>query len=190
MSDTVDELLMPYGPPKDAERKIFISYRRQDSQHIVGRIYDHLALAFGEPAVFKDVESIPLGSDFRKEIGRSLNGCVIVIVVIGPGWVEAKDRDGNRRLNEPSDYLRLEIETALKSSSTVFPLVVEGASMPPATALPDELSELAFLNCAEVRNDPDFRADMGKVISAIQPYLKDYQRPTREERSSAIQPML
>ncbi len=94
--------------------RIFLSYRRADSADITGRIDDRLLIAFGRKSVFKDVDSIPLGSDFRKHLASAVSKCDVLLVVIGKDWLSAPDESGSRRLDNDADYVRIEIETALQ----------------------------------------------------------------------------
>lgn len=146
---------------------VFISYRRNDSIEVVGRIYDRLVAKFGHGAVFRDLESIPLGSDFRTEMTSALDRCEIFIVIIGPTWIECRSANGVRRLDEPHDYVRMEIEYALERKLRIIPLLVMGASMPPPDQLPQTLRLLAFLNCIPIRTDPDFNSDVSRLIKGI-----------------------
>src|SRR5262245_28727874 len=93
--------------------KVFVSYRRSDSPEVTGRIYDRLVEQFGPDRVFRDLDSIPAGVDFRAEIARGVEECGAVLVVIGPGWLVAADANGNRRLDDPNDFVRPEVEAAL-----------------------------------------------------------------------------
>jgi hypothetical protein len=93
---------------------VFISYRRQDSADIIGRICDRLVERFGTPDVFKDVDTIPLGVDFRKYLQESVSRCDVLLAIIGKNWLEASNDTGKRCLDDPRDYLRIEIETALQ----------------------------------------------------------------------------
>ena len=95
---------------------IFVSYRREDSSDVTGRIFDHLRTAFGEQHLFKDVDSIPLGADFREVISDAIQRCDVLVVVIGEEWLEVKDEAGGRRIDDPNDYVRLEVSSALDRS--------------------------------------------------------------------------
>jgi hypothetical protein len=149
--------------------RIFISYRSDDSRTFVGRIYDHLARKFGANNVFKDVDSIPAGSDFRGVIKEAVSACDVVLVIIGPRWLDAKDKAGQRRLDDPEDFVRIEVETGLqRASARVIPVLVEGAAMPDADALPLALREVAYRNARIIRDDPDFHRDMERLIQSIQ----------------------
>src|SRR5437762_1624882 len=106
---------------------IFVSYRRDGSSHLAGRLSDRLADRFGEGQVFMDVYTIELGVDFVEEIDRSLAACKVLLAIIGPNWLTAADKEGYRRLDDPEDMVRLEIETALARDVRVIPILVEGA---------------------------------------------------------------
>src|SRR5215472_5327650 len=133
-------------PPLDDSAQgsgIFVSYRRQDSSHLAGRLYDRLADRFGEDQVFIDVDTIEPGVDFAEEIFRAVAACTVLLAVIGPGWLTAADEGGGRRLDDPDDIVRLEIEAALARGVRVIPILVEGAVMPRRQDLPDSLGGLA-----------------------------------------------
>lgn len=148
--------------------KIFISYRRADSRQIAGRIYDQIAAAFGKENVFKDIDKIPVGADFRKVIVDEVNQCDVVLVIIGQKWLNIADDTGHRRLDSQDDFVRIEIETALKRSNvTVIPVLVEGAVMPKSTDLPASLQELSFKNAAVIQDDPYFHHDIERLVKAI-----------------------
>lgn len=146
---------------------IFVSYRRADSQSITDRIYEHLARAFGPQNVFKDVDDIPAGSDFRQVILQTINECPVVLVIIGQQWLNMPGTDGRRRLDNPSDYVRLEIEAALMSRRWVIPVMVNNAKPVYEAALPRTLGQLAYNNALHVRNDPDFQWDIQNLIEAL-----------------------
>src|SRR5215471_14154139 len=97
-----------------ADGGVFISYRRQESSGITGRLYDRLAGRFGDDQVFMDVDTIALGVDFTQVIAQAVSNCTVLLAVIGPGWLTATDEDGQRRLDDPDDIVRVEIHTALE----------------------------------------------------------------------------
>lgn len=153
-------------------QKIFISYRRADSATASGRIYDRLVRDFGKGDVFKDVDDIPPGADFADYIQQSLRQCAVVLVVIGPRWLEVRTKQGERRLDDPADYVRLEIETALSLGLVVIPLLVDGARpLDGGADLPESLRRLTRVNAVEVRNDPDFTRDMERVTAEIKRHV-------------------
>lgn len=146
---------------------LFISYRRLDDAGEAGRLYDRLKKRFGDD-VFMDVEGgIQPGEPFAEVIARRLRGCKAVIVVIGPRWSSATDAEGRRRLENPEDWVRIEIATALRHGIDVYPVLVDGASMPRSDELPEELAPLAGRQALAVRNDSwDF--DVGNLIHALE----------------------
>lgn len=166
--------------------RIFVSYRRSDSITITGRIYDRLVDAFGEQHVFKDVDDIPVGVDFRAVLNREVSSADVLLVIIGKEWVNASDEQGRRRLDDPNDFVRIEAEHGLsRKAMLTIPVLVHGASMPSASDLPESLRELAFRNAAIVRDDPDFRRDMGRLVDQIRKF-EEQEPPTT--RLKAVQP--
>lgn len=151
---------------------IFISYRRSDSQADAGRIYDRLATHFGKKAIFKDVDDIPPGVDFRDFLNDMLNQCQVVLAIIGPNWLNAVDDEGRQRLKNPSDWVRLELEESLRRQDVLLvPLLVSYAEMPRVDELPESLQNLAYRNYREARPDPDFHKDMGRLIEGLEQYF-------------------
>lgn len=121
---------------------IFISYRRDDSSGFAGRLEDDLSERFGDANVFRDRE-IPAGADFATHLNERLDDAEVVLVVIGRTWLDATDREGLRRLDQSSDWVRREIEKALQLDRIVVPVLVDGAAMPWPDQLPDSLDALA-----------------------------------------------
>jgi phage gpG-like protein len=149
---------------------IFISYRRQETSHLAGRLYDRLAGRFGEGQVFIDVDTIEPGVDFAEEIFRAVAACKVLLAIIGPTWLTAADERGCRRLNDPDDIVRLEVEAALARAVRVIPILVEGAVMPVREDLPESLAALARRNALPIRHE-SFRADAGRLVTAIERVL-------------------
>jgi hypothetical protein len=116
--------------------RIFLSYRREDSAGHAGRIFDHLNGGFGYGRVFMDVEGIEAGENFAKAIEEAIAGCDTVVAVIGKRWAGEADSFGNRRIDDPEDYVRQEIETALRLGVELVPVVVGGADFPHKQDLP------------------------------------------------------
>lgn len=131
-------------------RAIFVSYRRSDSQGEAGRLFDDLVSHFGEQKVFMDVAGIEAGRDFRKAIEESVANCGVLLVLIGPTWVSARNESGVRRLDDPADFVREEVAAALRRDIPVIPVLIRGAEMPRAEQLPDGLKDLAYRNCVEL----------------------------------------
>jgi len=147
---------------------IFISYRRADSSAYVGRIYDRLVEAFGKKHVFKDVDNIPVGVDFRQVLSREVNKCDIVLVVIGRYWISVTDDYGRRRIDNPDDFVRIEVASALaRPNCLVVPVLLQGAPMPPPNYLPPDLQLLPYKNAAVVRDDPDFHNDLSRLVIGL-----------------------
>ncbi len=155
------------------QRKCFISYRRYDSADVVGRIYDRLVAAFGPGKIFKDVDNIPIGADFRKVIDEAVSSCAVLLVVIGRDWVAVTNERDLRRLDDPNDFVRIEIEMALKHSIPIVPLLVREAIMPREEELPQSLQELVYRHGAQIRSDPDFHRDMDRLIQSLNSLLQD-----------------
>lgn len=147
--------------------KVFISYRRSDSQDVVGRIYDRLANAFSPATVFRDLDSIPLAVPFQHFLQQTLEQCDTVLVVIGPTWASATDSADKRRLDDPTDFVRMEVETALRLERPVIPVTVTHAEIPRPEDIPASLRPLIQRNGLPVRPDPDFHKDMEKLIAAL-----------------------
>jgi hypothetical protein len=160
--------------------RIFVSYRRADSITITGRIYDRLVDAFGEQYIFKDVDDIPVGVDFRAVLNREVSSADVLLVIIGKEWVSTKDDNGRRRLDDANDFVRIEVEHGLsRKAMLVIPVLVNGAGVPSAADLPPSLHELAFRNAAVIRDDPDFRRDMTRLIEQINRYVEQEPPTTR-----------
>ena len=155
-------------PPARAAGRIFISYRRSDSADVAGRIYDRLVEHFGEGTVFQDVEDIPLGMDFSEHIHAVVSKCDAFLAIIGPKWLDAVDNEGGRRLDNPADNVRIEIESGLIRKIPLIPILVSGASMPREEALPETLRKLAYRNATPVRPNPDFRPDMTRLVEGLE----------------------
>jgi TIR domain len=150
---------------------IFISYRRQETRHLAGRLYDRLADDFGDGQVFIDVDTIDPGVDFAEEIFRAVGACRVLLAVIGPSWLTASDERGRRRLDDPEDIVRLEIEAALARSVRVIPILVDAAVMPARQDLPESLAGLARRHALPVRHE-SFRSDVRSLTAAIQRALE------------------
>ena len=148
--------------------KIFISYRRSDSKIFTGRILDRLTQAFGTRSIFRDIEDISAGKDFRQVLKDAVNEADVMLVMIGPLWANITDANGNKRLFDSQDFVRLEVESALKKSDmTVIPVLLLNTAMPTAEELPGELRELLYRNAVVVRDDPDFSTDLQRLISQL-----------------------
>lgn len=165
--------------------RIFISYRRADSQAITDRIHDRLADAFGDKNVFQDVFDIKYGLDFRKVLQEQVSACDVLLVIIGTTWASIKEFDEETgketdkpRLFNPDDFVRIEVETGLahQESTLLIPVLVNGASMPSPKKLPDSIQALTFLNAVTVRNNPYFDEDIARVVARLREYDRDRKR--------------
>jgi hypothetical protein len=157
--------------PTYVSGSIFISYRRDDSADITGRIYDRLIQHFSREIVFKDVDSIPLGIDFRQRLESALSHCRVLLAIIGDQWMGVQMAGAKRRIDDPRDHVRLELEMALVRNIPVIPVLVRKASIPAEDELPQTLRSLAYRNGIQVRADPDFHGDMDRLIKGIEPHL-------------------
>jgi len=146
--------------------KVFISYRRADSAGYSGRVMDRLDRELGRDLVFMDVDAIPLGTNFSKVLHQEVAKCGVLLAVIGPNWLDARDEHGNRRLDNPNDFVRIEIAAALQRSIPVIPLLLDGARIPKADELPEDLKELALRNGMEIRH-ASFQDDMNRLIRGL-----------------------
>jgi Tol biopolymer transport system component len=171
MADRVRVAIRSIGKPESALSGIFISYRRSDNPDATGRLYDRLVGEFGKATVFKDVDSIPLGQDFRGHLNSIVGNCAVVLAIIGPRWIDARNEAGHRRLEDPDDFVRIELEAALSRDIPVVPVLVGHAAIPVASQLPETLAAMAFRQSIEVRPDPDFHNDATRLVTALHAIL-------------------
>jgi TIR domain len=153
------------GPPA-ASGRIFISYRREETAYPAGWLYDRLADRFGGRQVFKDVDSIQLGDDFVEVITRAVGSCDVLVALIGDQWLTITDAHGRRRLDDPDDFVRLEIEAALTRKVRVIPILVDGARMPRADELPDSLVKLVRRQALEL-SPARFEFDTSRLLKVL-----------------------
>src|SRR5262245_57799494 len=146
--------------------KVFISYRRDDSAGYAGRVRDRLERELGRDLLFMDVDAIPLGSNFSKVVHEEVAKCGVLLAMIGPNWPDAHDEHGNRRLDDPNDFVRIEIAAALHRNIPVIPILLDGARIPKAAQLPEDLKELALRNGMEIRHS-SFQDDMNRLIRGL-----------------------
>jgi hypothetical protein len=158
--------------------RIFISYRREDSAGSAGRLHDTLAKQFGPDHVFRDVADIYAGDDFRQAIEREIGQSDVVLVVIGPRWLNLRDDQHRTRLEDPQDLLRLEVASALTRNTRVIPVLVDRATVPPESALPDDLKLLARRNAVEIR-DGAWDDDVRRLVQSIKGGRRSWRRQIR-----------
>jgi Family of unknown function (DUF6719)/TIR domain len=164
--------------------EIIVSYRRSDSEAVAGRIVDRLIAHFGADAVFLDVDNIPFGIDFRDHIQAVFSQAAVMIAIVGPDWLGGSN-DRHRRIDDEEDPVRLELEAAFRQKLAIIPVLLSGASMPKANALPKSLRGFAFLNAAPVDTGRDFRPHVSRLIDSIELAMK--RRPG--DRASGTTPV-
>jgi hypothetical protein len=142
--------------------RIFLAYRRSDTQWITGRIFDRLRDHFGRSAIFMDIEATPPGVDFREHIARMLKKCNVLVAVIGPHWDQP-------RLFDAEDWVRAEIETALSSRIRIIPVLIDGARLPAVSSIPESIREFAYRNASNIDSGRNFDVDINRLIDAIDP---------------------
>ena len=170
------------------EGQIFISYRRDDSSSAAGRIYDRLDSYFPSNHIFMDVDNLDLGVDFVAAIEKSVGSCDVLIAVMGRQWSTSSDEEGNRRLNNPEDFVRIEIATALKRGIRVIPVLVDGASLPRCDDLPDDLKPLVRRNALEVSHTR-FKSDCARLIATLERVLVGERTERLEAEQLEKQPL-
>lgn len=157
--------------------RITISYRRDDSGVITGRIFDRLVGHYGRDAVFRDIDNIPLGVDFRKHIEHVFDSTDIVLAIVGPHWIGPSAAEN--RLGNDADPVRVEIEGALRKGATLIPVLVLGARMPTAAELPEPLRDFAYRNAVQLDAGQDFDQHMARLIRGIDGILGLSEQPAR-----------
>ena len=150
-----------------SQELIFISYRRSDSLAATGRVYDHVVKSFGENNVFRDTNSIYPGVNFDHRLKHALSVCHVTIVIIGSTWLTATAEDGSRRLDDPDDYVRTEVESSLNRGTEIIPVLLDGTKMPKPSDLPATMRKLAFQNAAFIEQGHLFEQHMKRLIEAI-----------------------
>lgn len=152
------------------KKRIFISYRRSDSAGYAGRLYDYLKNYFGEDRLFFDVDTIKPGVDFEQKIKTELDNSDVVLVLIGNQWLGVKDTHGSKRLDDPHDYVRLEVETALNKDVTVIPVLLQGVPMPSENELPEKLYDLSRRNALKL-SDENWYSDLRMLTTILKNVL-------------------
>jgi TIR domain len=171
--------------PPPVQGRIFISYRREESAYPAGWLYDRLAERFGGGQVFKDVDSIELGDDFVEVITRAVGSCDVLLALIGEEWLTITDEHGRRRLNNPDDFVRLEIEAALARRVRVIPILVDGARMPRPDELPASLARLARRQALEL-SPSRFDFDTSRLFRVLDRTLAEVR--TAQDDSASMRP--
>lgn len=164
---------------------IFLNYRRSDAGGYAGRLADALEKRFGAKSVFQDVEAIEPGSNFVDAIDTAIARCEAVVVLIGNTWLTERDPDGRVRLDDPRDFVRLEIASALRAGKPVLPVLVEGVRMPAEGALPVNLRALTKLQALEL-SDTRWDYDVTRVAEAIEALTGSGTSARRRRWAAAI----
>jgi Domain of unknown function (DUF4062)/TIR domain len=160
--------------PQLHQPKIFLCYRREDTQGFARGIYENLAAKYGHEQVFRDIDSTPAGVRYSTWIESRVGQCSVMIVLIGHVWSSVKDRAGQRRLDSPKDWVRQEIEAALNRDIPIIPIRMQGALMPSEEELPSSIADLTGFQHAEV-TDSRWTYDMGLLIEAIDNLMRPDQ---------------
>jgi TIR domain len=168
-----------------AQGRIFISYRRAETAYPSGWLFDRLAARFDEGEVFKDVDSIELGDDFIDVITAAVASCDVLLALIGDRWLTLTDEHGRRRIDDPKDFVRLEIEAALTRNVRVIPVLVDGAKMPSAAELPPTLAALSRRQALEL-SPSRFDSDLGRLLKVLEKTLAELHPASPREVAGRI----
>lgn len=152
--------------------RIFINYRRVDSEGYAGRIYDHLAKHFTKDAIFMDVDTIEAGTDFVDVLETAVKSCDVLVAIIGRQWLTVEDHYGQRRLDNPEDFVRIEVAAALSRNIRVIPVLVHNAPMLQAKSLPENLKSLARRHALNI-NHVSFASDVNRLIKHLEKALDE-----------------
>jgi hypothetical protein len=155
---------------------IFINYRRDDAAGAAGRLHDHLARSFPRGDLLMDVDAIEPGFDFVKQLETQVSQCDALLALIGPHWSAAEDEQGRRRLEDETDYVRIEIASALKRGIPVIPVLLDGTPMPSQSELPDDLKSLTRRQALELRHTR-FAVDADAIVTALKHRLPKKRKP-------------
>ena len=139
-------------------KRIFISYRRDDTAPAAGRLYDRFSRLLGKKQVFLDVGAIDAGENFEEKISAELNKADVILVLIGKKWMDPSPGGDKPRLFNDGDHVGFEVRTALQSKAATLPVLVDGAPMPPPHALPEGIAAISKLNAPPLRYET-FDAD-------------------------------
>lgn len=163
---------------------VFICYRREDSAGFARLIYDRLTHKLGQESVFFDVDNIPVGLDFVDILSDRVGKCEALIAVIGRSWASGVDDNNRRRLDDPNDFVRIEIEAALARKIRVIPVLVDGAAMPRPDDLPDSLKKLTRRQGIEISHSR-FDSDVERLTRALSLLEEELRRREAEAAENA-----
>jgi len=169
-----------------AAGRIFVSYRREETAYPAGWLFDRLSEYFSGGQIFKDVDSIELGDDFIEMINTAVGSCDVLLALIGDQWLTITDEDGRRRLDDPDDFVRLEIEAALARKVRVIPILIDGARMPHADELPPSLAKLVRRQALDL-SPSRFDFDTSRLIKVLEETLAEVQTRSSTEESQVVE---
>ena len=178
------------SPEQDAGFHIFISYRRDGGDIHAGRLYDALRAGvddtpgFAADQIFMDIDTLKPGDDFREKINENVAKCDVLLAVIGKQWATVRDTKRQRRLENPGDYVRLEIEAALERKVPVVPILVYGAKMPRETELPKSISALVYREASELTHKR-YREDVGRLLATLKEREQEKAGPTQSGKTKS-----
>jgi TIR domain-containing protein len=180
------ELAVNGGPA----RRIFLSYRRDDTRHVAGRLFDRLTDRFGAGNVFMDVDSVEPGLDFGEVVERAVADCEVLVALIGDAWFGAEDEHGRRRIDDPDDLVAIEVKAALDRGIRVIPVLVDGAVAPKRDDLPEALSSLARRNAVRLDHET-FGTDIVPLLAVLDQVRREAaqgkdEQPERLTASTAV----
>jgi hypothetical protein len=172
-----------------AQSTIILSYRREDSAGVTGRIFDRLVQEFGTDRVFMDIDSMPAGVDFHDHLQAILADCGALLVVVGKGW-RSQRKGQPARIMDPDDWVRIEVETALERGIPVVPLLIDGATLPSRDQLPESLWPLLRRNALPVDSGRDFHAQLSRLVKDLRLQLDPASSQSVEiEANTTLQAM-
>ena len=149
--------------------KFFICYRREESQYPAQMIYQKLISEYDADSVVFDVDSVPLGADFREYLDNQVSRCDVLLAVIGTRWLDIL----NRRLDDDDDFVRIEIESALDRNIPIVPVLLAGVSIPASDSLPPSLEKLAYKNAAQVSAGKDLTTHLDRLLAGLEPLVTE-----------------
>lgn len=167
---------------------IILSYRREDSAGVTGRIFDRLVQEFGTDRVFMDIDSMPAGVDFHHHLQEILADCGALLVVVGKSWRSQRKGQPARIMN-PDDWVRIEVETALERGIPVVPLLIDGASLPTREQLPDSLWPLLRRNALPVDSGRDFHAQLTRLVRDLRLQIDPVSSASADVPAATLQEM-
>src|SRR5271156_588127 len=170
--------------------KIAISYRRADSEAMTGRIFDRLIAHYGKDAIFRDIDDLPICTDFRVHINQTLLKTHILLAIVGPQWLGMASDGSADRIQEESDPVRVEVETALRRRVPLIPILIGATKMPNSDQLPPSLKDFAFRNAVKVDTGQDFDYHMDRLIRSMDAILEQAPKspPSRETKVPTAPP--